>query len=70
MTVIVDIAYREPSYETRHGIKPEPYRWRYVVEADSLDRATRLALDEFRRMEALSSVGWRRDIVSIDVSPR
>lgn len=65
--LLVDILYREPSYEDRHGRRETPYRWRYRVEAFSEAHATQLALDEFRRIEAMSSVGWARDVVEICV---
>lgn len=70
MTLVVDISYREPSYESRNGARPNPYRWRYVVDAETVDRATRLAIVEFRRIETMSSVGWCREIVAIKVSLR
>ena len=63
---LVEIRYREPTYETRHGTRTEPYRWRYRVAAASEKLAVRLAVDEFRRMEAISAVGWSRDIVAVE----
>ena len=65
---LVEIRYREPTFETRHGVRTEPYRWRYRIEAASEKVAVRLAVDEFRRMEAISAVGWRRDIVAIETA--
>ncbi len=65
MTFLVQIRYREPSYERRHGSKPEPYRARFTVAASDETEACRLAMSEFRHVEALSSVGWRREVVNI-----
>lgn len=64
-TFVVEVRYREPDYEARHGAKLEPYRFRYRVEA--LDEATAraLALREFHAITALSSVGWSRDVVEV-----
>lgn len=67
--LLVEIRYREPSYEERHGRRELPYRWRYRVDAVSEAHATELALGEFRRIEAMSSVGWTRDVVEICVTP-
>jgi 1,2-phenylacetyl-CoA epoxidase PaaB subunit len=67
--LLVEIRYREPSYEERHGRRESPYRWRYRVDAANEAHATQLALDEFRRIEAISSVGWARDVVEIRVTP-
>jgi hypothetical protein len=50
--LLVEIRYREPSYEGRHGRREPPYRWRYRVDVSSEAHATQLALDEFRRIEA------------------
>ena len=66
---IVEIRYREPSYEAREGERDEPFRFRYRIYAGTADAATSLALDEFRRITKLSSVGWIRDVVSVDVIP-
>lgn len=66
---LVEIRYREPTYEAQHGERAEPYRFRYRVSALSPDHARRLALTEFRLTAALSSSGWIRDVVSVDVWP-
>ena len=66
---IVEIHYREPNYETRHGARDEPFRFRYRIHASTAECARWLALDEFRRVTELSSVGWIRDVVRVDVIP-
>lgn len=63
----VEIEYREPSYEARHGARDRPYRWRYVIHAASADDARRRALVEFRHIAAISPAGWSREIVSVHV---
>jgi hypothetical protein len=66
----VTIRYREPTYEKAVGPKAEPYRWTYEMVADDEVDARKRALGEFREMERLSSVGWRREIEAIDVRQR
>ena len=66
---IVEVRYREPSYETRHGARDAPYRFRYRVEAPSEHAAIAYVVAEFERMSSLSSVGWTRLIVEIVVEP-
>jgi len=66
---IVEIHYREPGYEARHGARDKPFRFRYRIHAGSAESARWLALDEFRRITELSSVGWVRDVVGVDVTP-
>jgi hypothetical protein len=66
---LVEVLYREPGYETRHGARAEPYRFRYRIHAGNEASARWLALDEFRRISELSSVGWVRDVVSVAVVP-
>ena len=63
----VEIEYREPSYETRHGSRERRYLWRYVIHAPSADDAKGRAIREFRHMAAISSVGWTREIVRVHV---
>jgi hypothetical protein len=66
---IVELRYREPSYETYHGARAEPYRFRYRIDALSKEAAIEIAIAEFERISALSSVGWTREIVGVDVVP-
>lgn len=64
---LVEVRYREPSYETHHGARAEPYRFRYRIRAVSEQAAITFAIAEFERMNELSSVGWTRSIVEIVV---
>jgi hypothetical protein len=64
---VVELRYREPGYEARHGAKAEPYRFRYRIVAASEEAAVWQALAEFHEISALSGVGWTRDVVSCDV---
>lgn len=64
---VVEIQYREPTYEARHGRRASPYRFRYRLEATSSSDARDLALVEFARVTAMSSVGWPRDIVGVTI---
>lgn len=66
----VTIRYREPSYERAAGPRAEPFRWTYEIVSDDDDSARRRAVSQFREMERLSSVGWVREIDSIDVTLR
>jgi len=64
---IVEIQYREPSYEARHGRRATPYRFRYRIEATSSAEAREHAVIEFARVSAMSSVGWTREIVGMSI---
>jgi hypothetical protein len=66
----VTIHYREPTYEEARQWGPREYEWTYVVDAPDPDAAKRVAKGEFTHMQILSSVGWARDIVSMDVVER
>ena len=68
MTFLVDIFYREPAYETRHGVRATPYHWRYRLQATDRTHAERLGVAEFQRITSLSSVGWSRVIVAVKSS--
>jgi hypothetical protein len=68
MTVYkVVVSYREPDYEQRTGPRATPYRWTYAVRADSEEEARRRALSEFREVSRMSSVGWWREVVAVEV---
>jgi len=67
MAFLVEIQYREPSYERRHGARPNPYRWRYRIYARSGEMAVEMALQEFREIAQLSSSGWSREVVAVEV---
>lgn len=69
MTFLVELRYREPSYEARNGAREEPYRFRYRIQASSGEVAVSQALQEFRRITAMSGVGWARDVVGCEVIP-
>lgn len=66
---IVEIHYREPGYELRYGARDQPFRFRYRIDASSEESARSYALEEFRRISEMSSVGWIRDVVCVDVMP-
>lgn len=62
---IVELDYREPGYEARYGAREEPYRFRYRIYATTEEAAIRRAAAEFRRITAMSGVGWARDVVAV-----
>lgn len=66
---LVEIHYREPGYELRHGARREPYRFRYRVEATTEAAAVAHALAELERISAISAVGWIREVVGVEVIP-
>lgn len=65
----VRIEYREPEFEARTGARETPYRFTYRIAAGSDVQAREDALAEFSETTALSSVGWRREIVAVNVEP-
>jgi hypothetical protein len=67
-TFIVTIAYREPTFELHIGRGPTLYSGTFVVVSENEDDAVALALSEFRRVEALSWVGWSRAVESLSVA--
>ncbi len=67
---VVTIEYREPTFERHAGIEPRPRRGTFVVFAETEEAAAVGGVYEFRRIEALSGVGWSRDVVSVSVFPR
>lgn len=68
-TFVVEVRYREPGYEARHGERAEPYRFRYRIDAHDPAAATAIALREFHDITARSSVGWARVIVDVVATP-
>jgi hypothetical protein len=64
---LVTIQYRERTYELHSGRTPTMYSGSFVVVADGEAEARAHATAEFRRIEALSGVGWRRDVESLSV---
>lgn len=67
MPFIVEIRYREKSRETWVETARLPYKWRFRSETTDEQTAVANAVAEFRRIQAMSSVGWSRDIVSVQV---
>jgi hypothetical protein len=67
---LVSIDFREPTFELHTGSEPQLRRGTFVVFASTEDAAAQGAMYEFRRVEALSRVGWSRDIESVSVFPR
>jgi len=49
------------------GPKPRPYHWTFRVAADDADQAKERAINEFHAMARLSSVGWTREIVLVEL---
>ena len=68
MMYLVEIQYRELSYETRNGPRPEPYRASFRINANCERHAIALAIAEFRRLAVESAVGWTRDIVGVNAA--
>jgi hypothetical protein len=63
----VVVSYREPTYEAHAGPKAEPYRWTYRIRASSEADAARGARRQFDEAQRLSSVGWARTVVGIEI---
>ncbi len=66
---LVEVRYREPSYEARHGAREAPYRFRYRLSAPTEEAAIASALREFEHVTSLSSVGWAREVVDVHIVP-
>ncbi len=66
---LVEVRYREPGYEARHGERRAPYRFRYRIEAVDEAGAIDRALAEFHEIASLSGVGWARDVVGCEALP-
>ncbi|HTM45032.1 MAG TPA: hypothetical protein VL137_08770 [Polyangiaceae bacterium] len=63
----VTIAYREPMFERYRRRGRTLYTSCFGVTAETDDAAVGIALAVFRRIEMLSSVGWRRGIEVVTV---
>ena len=64
----VRIQYREPTYERSTGeAKASPYSCRFEVAAADPVEALRRALLQFDSLQRLSSVGWVREVVRIEI---
>jgi len=66
----VTIHYREPAFELRLRRQGPPYRFTFDVRARDERCAVEVARRKFDEMARLSSVGWVREIVRIEVSCR
>ena len=62
----VVIKYREPTYALRLGEERE-YSATFVVGAEDPDQARARGVARFEQFQALSGVGWTREIVSVEV---
>jgi hypothetical protein len=65
---VVEVWYREPTYEAHVGPKAEPYSWRYRIKAGSEAEAQEFALGQFKALAEVSSVGWVREVIEVKVS--
>ncbi|MBW2528250.1 MAG: hypothetical protein JRI23_29000 [Deltaproteobacteria bacterium] len=63
----VTIYYREPTFEKRLGREGEPYRFTFEIRARTEQGAVRAARRQFWEMARLSSVGWVREILRVEV---
>ena len=65
---LVRISYREPTYELYTGrTTPKHYRVIYELTATTEQNAVSQAIAEFKHITSLSSVGWQREIVDVQV---
>jgi len=62
---LVRLDYREPSLELHTQVERPPFTWTYRVVARTEEAAIANGLAQFREMEALSSVGWGREICGV-----
>ncbi len=60
---LVTISYRQPHADPNDA----PRSWSLEVAACSASNAKRSAVSSFRLLESLSSRGWQREILSIEV---
>jgi hypothetical protein len=63
----VRICYREPTFEQRKLSHGEPYSATYEIEAWTPKLAARMALCRFHESAGLSSVGWVREVATVEV---
>lgn len=64
----IAIKYREPTYELGAGRKPEPFiGGSFEIPAEDAVEALRIALRRFDEMQKLSSVGWVREVVHVEI---
>ena len=65
---VVEILYREPSYEIRIEPKKNPYKGTYNIRAKNKEEAEEMAMNLFRSTEKRSLVGWTRVVQQIEVN--
>ncbi len=67
-TYRIALKYREPGYELKAGTKTEPHSGGTspITAADAVE-ALRIALDRLDATQRLSGVGWRREVVRIEI---
>ncbi|HCF58499.1 MAG TPA: hypothetical protein DFS52_10965 [Myxococcales bacterium] len=63
----VTVRYREPTYELQTG-RVREYSSCFVIHAPDERQAAGRAVARFKLFESLSSVGWTREIVRVEVS--
>jgi hypothetical protein len=64
----VRIMYREPGFEARNGPQEAPFNAIYNINAVDEAAAIVLATEEFHATARLSSVGWVRKIVCVEIT--
>jgi len=65
----VTIRYREPTYAVHHEPRLRPYSFTFWIDAVDDASAREKAVTEFWKTAELSSVGWIREIVEVEVKP-
>lgn len=66
---LVRVTYREPTFEEVEPQARSPFTWTWRISAAGEEEARSRAIREFDRMQMLSSVGWIREVVSVQVEP-
>ncbi len=59
------VSYKEPNFAEHAGQESRIFRGTFRIQAADEDDARARAVDEFRRIQASSSVGWQREIVDV-----
>jgi hypothetical protein len=65
----VTVSFTEPTFDLSRGREPVLRQWTWNGVAWTSDRAHRAALDEFKRLWALSGTGWVREVGGVHVEP-
>jgi predicted HicB family RNase H-like nuclease len=64
----VRLFYREPTYESStEETKEVPYSGSFDVRAPDFGSALQRALSQFAEAQRLSSVGWVREVVRVEI---